>query len=603
MHRWILGLSMVVGCGAEPEVDPPGLTAVYSDGLGESARDAVAMAPAWIRDDLALSFLQLGVTKQNKLAEKLLSVQDPNLVDEVAFTIAHLSHEVLKDDDFKNNLILENAEWVYKVDPELDYVEIVEYGQAGVDDDWWTVARYTADVDGQIVEYEIDRDTWYWYVVHPRIEDERPYYIDAWAPCGSPTLECASTQADGMFWRQFLWEGAAETCPDDAFCPVMKDVAPAMTHLWNGGGGGDAGGAVRDIVDYMKSSDETLGRWFNFGAYDERSIQPNRIYGLGRGNCGEWSDMTTAIARTALIPNVNVNPSSWDHTWNAFWFETRWVAWEPVNTWVDHPYGVTYSAYATRGDAAVVLHTDLYTPDLFTLDFEVRDKKGIPVDGATVAVYSPWVSNDVTYWWPAGELGTDGAGQVSFALGAGFEYTFQVAADLGIHPADENSLDQATGGVEIGETAAVEVTVDGRKMPAGASFDLGQSQGPMRLSVALSDTEGRILGTSIRYGESYTRVDTSPTLDVFVVDAANYDLFVQGETFTVVSVDEGTARVDDAGVWYAVVSNGWAHSSAAFGTLTVEVDGGDEAAFSGSRREEVRYRLLPGEHVAVQVGG
>ncbi len=593
---------VMVGCNKAEEMGPaPTMTAIQAESqLTELAQEAVDLAPNWLKDDLALAFIRIPTKKQDKLAPFLIDLEDPNLIDEVAFTIAHLSPEVLKDGDFKNGLIVENAEWIYRVDPQLSFVDIVEYGEAGVDDDFWSTTTYHSVVDGQTVDFELPRDIYYWYVVHPRIEDERPLYIDGWATCYDSSLECASNAQEGMFWREFLWEGAAETCPEDRYCPVIKDYVPSMAEYWDGGGGGDAVGAVRDIIDYMKSSDETLGRWFTFGAYDERSIQPNRIYGLGRGNCGEWSDMTTAISRTVLIPNVNVNPSSWDHTWNAFWFDEAWIAWEPVNTWVDHPYGVSFAAYATRGDSSIFMQTGDYNDNTFDMEIVVRDKKGIPVDGATIAIFSPWESDGQTYSWPAGELGTDGTGTATFELSELQDYTFRVDAELGMFP-DEGGLTAGSQQVSAGTADTIEVELIGQKMPSGAEFELVDGSGQATLRIDVSDTEGRVMGLSPRYDSSYTVVDESPVLDVFAVDAANYDKFTAGEPFSVIIADGGLARIDPDQIWYAVASNAWASSTAAFGTLTAKVGPQSQADFEDKVETSLRYRLLPGEHVAIEI--
>ena len=42
----------------------------------------------------------------------------------------------------------------------------------------------------------------------------------------------------------------------------------------------------------------------------EAPIQPNRIYAVGCGNCGEWADMATAAARTNSIARPRVRSSS-----------------------------------------------------------------------------------------------------------------------------------------------------------------------------------------------------------------------------------------------------------------------------------------------------
>ncbi len=605
--RTLIIALLATACSLEESERPPREVTdtptleVRSIPLGEAAEAALTLAPAWIRDDLAVAFLQHRPKKQDKLAALLLDLEDLRLIDEVAFTIAHLSPEVLADEDFHLELIVENAEWVYKVDPELQYVDIVEVGDPMVDDDFWSTTSYRTTLDGQPGTLELERDLYYWYVVHPRIEDERPYYIDAWAECGSNTLECPATPEEGMFWREFLWQGAGETCPDGNFCPVLSEALADHDLLWDELGGGDSGGVIRGIVDHMKASDEAAGRWFNFGAQGERSIQPNRIYGLGRGNCGEWADMTTAMSRTALIPNVNVTPSSWDHTWNGFWHE-RWVAWEPVNTWVDHPYGIDFAAYATRGDASTFLQTPDYNQSTFDMVVEVVDKKGVPVDAATVAIFSPWEDGGQTYWWPAGELATDDAGRATFPLVELNEYAFLVTSELGTYPAEDGTLTLGSSGIAAGGTDVQAAELDGRKMPSGADVTLGEAGGSAALTVAVTDTTGRSLAQSWRYGGDTTHQPApSPLVDVLVMTEAQYALYESGESAEVVLAEAGEVAVDPQQTWVIVVDNAWVSATAAIGTLSVEVAPGPDATFEDSVSTDLRYRLLPGERAVLEV--
>jgi hypothetical protein len=568
-----------------------------SDDLRASALIALELVPDWIRDDLALSLRRLRDPTQDELAQLIVDLSDPFLIDEVAFTIAHLSPEVLEDPAFYPELIVENAEWVYRVEPELAYVDIVEHGVPGADPDFWSTTTYRTVLNGQMVDVQIDRDIYYWFVVHPRIEDERPYYIDAWADCSSGGMECPTGPELGMFWREFFWEGAAEECPDGAYCPVLSDALSSSDHLWNGLAGGDATGAIREIVDFMRASDPDAGRWLSFGAFGERSIQPVRISGLGRGNCGEWSDVTSALSRAALIPNYNVAPSSWDHTWNEFWSGDDWIAWEPVNLWIDHPYNVSFAATATRGDTSQFMRTAKYNSEIFQMEVRVRDSVDERVDGASVSIYSP--HNDG--WWQAGELATDGEGIASFPLVAGQRFSYRVDHPLGSHPAAEGQITPGPDGVAADETAIFRVQLDGVEMPVGRTAGRGSTDGPVHLTLALSKTEGRILGTSYRFGESFTRPDLAPAVDLWVMDRPNYVRFRDGETFTAVGFGEGAVDLPLDKRWFIVADNGRSSSRAAFGTLDLSIEAGAGAAFADSVQLAFRYQLLPGGHMAWQL--
>jgi transglutaminase-like putative cysteine protease len=72
----------------------------------------------------------------------------------------------------------------------------------------------------------------------------------------------------------------------------------------------------------------------SFTSNNERPHQPVRIITKHFGRCGEYADLTAAVARLALIPCTSIISISTDHTWNEFWDE-NWVAWEPVNGYID----------------------------------------------------------------------------------------------------------------------------------------------------------------------------------------------------------------------------------------------------------------------------
>jgi|GEM_PF-2420153 len=316
----------------EPVIPAPGL-ALHEDALAltELAVEAIGLSPAWLADDLVVAFDRLGATLQDDLALLIVDNDEPWTWDEIAFTIAHTSPEVLAASWFYPQLLLENAQLIYAHDPALDYVEIVDVGEPGVDPDYYTVATYRIQSGDQVVERTIERDTWYWYVVHPRIEDESPMYVDGWDACGSS--QCPTTPELGRFWRDFLWSGAAQDCPADTTCIVLEDVLADIDVLWaeqlySRTDNGAVGALIQFVLDAM-----------NFGAQSGqvRSVQPNSVYALVYGNCGEHSDITGAAARTALIPSQNVSAWGNDHTWNEFW-DDGWMQWEPVNTYVGHWY-------------------------------------------------------------------------------------------------------------------------------------------------------------------------------------------------------------------------------------------------------------------------
>lgn len=587
---------------AEPRAPVPALGPLSEHALGELSDEALARAPGWLQDDLELALRRVDADTREELAALIVDLDDPWLTDELAFTIAHLSPEVLDDEDFDPQLLLENVEWIRDVDPSLAYVDLVDEGEPGVDADYRTTARYVVEVDGALQSFDLPAEDYYWYVVHPRIEDEHPLYIDAWESCRRRSLECPSTAEEGAFWRGYLWEGAAADCPDGEFCPVLSDAMTEVDTLWSSDGGGV--GAVGAIAGFMLSSDPTLGRWFNFGAGSERSVQPNRIYGLGAGNCGEWADMTTALSRIALIPNYNVVPSSWDHTWNAFFDPSseRWVRWEPVNGWFDHAYGAPYANHTTRGDARVLMVTEDDTDNWFTMEVHVTDANGAPVDGAVVSIWSPYD----TYWWYAGEQSTDSLGVTSFTLTAEQEFAFRVDSPAGGYPESSSQITYGSTGIAAGETDVIEVSIVGAIPTPTAREALAPDLEPdLLLTVGGEATEGRVIAESLAYGpDTFTVEDAAPTVRWFVTTLDGYASWLDGLSTPVLAEgalgDGGEVPLASTDERVLVLVNEDALSTAALGELSLTLAREDEAAAPAVISE--RLVLPPGDHRAYALG-
>jgi hypothetical protein len=573
---------LVLAACTQPESEPraftPAFSTVQDEGLTDDADAALARMPAWLQPDLRLAFAQLvDDADQDRLADVILGVEDPNLLDEVGFAAAHLSPGVLGSKNFYPQLLVENAELIYEVDPSLDYVELVEDGVAGVDADWRTTVRYQVETDGVQSTIDLDPALYYWFIVHPRLEDENPWYIDAWSECTRSTLECAADPDTGTFWRRFLWDAATETCPEGASCPIAADYLPGAALLY---GAADQDDAVHRVAGMMLDSPNDT-RWFNFGAYGERSIQPNRIYALGRGNCGEWADMTSAISRTVLIPNVNVTPSSWDHTWNAFALGDEWIAWEPVNWWFDHDYASGYATYATRGDTSMWYQTEQYTADTATLDVQVVDEAGAPVDGASVVLWTPYGES----FWYAGEQVTGLDGLAEFTVGADQEVAWGAISDVG----GDGSLQGPVFGIAAGGTETVVTTVDGA-VPVAATPGISSDAGLLSVDVSVS-AEGRKMGDTYGLGDRSSQPSDAPALTTWVMSWDDYAKFTAGEAFST----QASLHPVEGGV--VVVGNFASVGTAAVGELTLTTSGDRVTSATETRP----FALLPGAWIAVGV--
>ena len=167
--------------------------------ISPSAAESLEIVPDWLRMDLYDMFTRISANNQEDYGQLLLSISDPRLIDEVAFTIAHSSKSILSSSD--PDLYVVNAEFLYQVDPEIAYADIIDYGEAGVDPDYYSTILYTSIVSGATVQYELPLDIYYWYVVHPKLGDENPSM--------NPTLT-ERTSTYGYLWREYLFYNPSE---------------------------------------------------------------------------------------------------------------------------------------------------------------------------------------------------------------------------------------------------------------------------------------------------------------------------------------------------------------------------------------------------------
>ena len=619
---------MLVACPQVEEDDPidsvvelgpaPVLSAEMSGrNLTELAQEAILLAPTWVAEDLALNLLRLKKNHQDEFAALLVDLDEPWLLDEVAFSIAHMSPEVLSLSDFYPQVLVENAQMIYARDEALKYVEIVDEGDPGIDTDYWTTTRYRIeDLDGNIEEKTIEPEIYYWYLVHPRMEDEYPYYVDGWASCSGS--ECSSTPEEGQFWREFLWDGALEECPEDRECPVVRDYVTdeSIDVMWKSKPYDRSDkGAIGALINWQKSA-------MRFGAGDERPIQPNRIYAVGCGNCGEWADIATAAARAALIPSQNVGARANDHTWNEFW-DDGWMQWEPVNTYVGHWYyyqnqegdtkesNAVYAITASRGDGYSSTERTVDYGNTFELTVEVVDKQGVPVDGADITMYGPILvyPEYEGYWWYAAEATTGPNGLAKLTLGEMNDYALRVDSTIGSNPPEENYILPFLESSTAGQDEFYSVTIDA-EMPSLSITEL-ESQGSDDLLLTLgTDLDYRLASDGSMLRGSFSIPVETGRLARFVVDQSNYEAFSQGEPFeahylaTALGSESDTLLLNSSEASYLVLANDLSEAVSVMGDLEVVLSRADGGLWEGDVEEvELHQKVLlrPGQHLAVHI--
>ncbi|MCG2825262.1 MAG: Ig-like domain-containing protein, partial [Thermoplasmatales archaeon] len=366
-------------------------------------------------------------------------------VDEIAFCIAHTSVDVLTDEDVYLEVFRKNAELIYEIDSYIQYANLVEKGNISTGD-YWTTVRYNYSENGVLKNTTLPPDIYYWFVVHPKISDEIPTFINP---------ETGRPDESGVFWREYLFYHADENYPSDPDTdtnndgipdyyypkdespPLLKDKISNVTVMYdnvpytappgydnhghyfednprNWNWSYDKGHAVEIVSNWVE---KTLPLNEQESDDGERPIQPVRIAHHHNGNCGELQDLTVAAARTCMIPTAGVNLIGEDHVWSEFYCvnESRdyyWHQWD--NHWSDSrsvidqfdDYWVNWGErggsgiFKWNGDDSITDVSDRYlidkdgNPVSSVVKVVVNDTDGNPVDGARVIMSSYWLADN-----------------------------------------------------------------------------------------------------------------------------------------------------------------------------------------------------------------
>jgi hypothetical protein len=561
------------------------------------AEQAIDRAPTWVTKELEDQLSRLSAGMQDTLANLILDAEDP-YVDEIAWSVAHVSTTDLTRDDFNPQLIVDNAELLYRVDGDVSYAQIVDYGDAVGGGEYYSTVRYKVREDGEVNEYEYPREIYYWYIVHPRGSDEVPTYIDPAVP-DNCTLLCnimdfTADPPAGRFWREYFYgcdtdeDGTIDSpCPTyfdeqcdndhdgtkDGPCPVLRDMLMEVDVLWETKKDvtGPENGAIGQASDWVH---RMLGRW---GDQDNcRPVQPVVVYYCQDGNCGEYQDMQTAAGRTALIPTLSVDAApACDHVWNEF-YERRWIEWQAEDEQIDHPEGHDgwtggqAGMHGWRGDGMSLSEsTKLYT-DFCELVVTVTDAEGYPVDGARVHVGSEPSSELCANHSQVVEVSrglTDASGEVSFTIGDSNEpncrrFYARVHTDWANYP--ESGWTEVIHEPEGGNTYYWDHQFTEFSIPRLSVSPAADPSDPSRenlMEVSYSVTESQGHGTGYSNGNHYREIFTPGDVDFFIADSANYSSYTSGSAFEAFEIAEDSVSGEisfmppEPDDWYAVWAN------------------------------------------------
>ncbi len=412
--------------------------------LSEEAKAAIQKSPKWIRVELENTFSLLNQNRQIELANMINNAIDP-YIDEIAYAIAYSSSVYLNGSYCYPQMFLDNATEIYSHDADLNYVDIVDYGTSTTDNDYYTTLKYyKIDANNNKIQIEVPREIYYEYVVHPKITDEIPAYIDPQAvehnPNGSHTLNITGPEV-GAFWRDFLYNHTEARIDGlGGNYPILKDSMKLCEVLW-------------DETNNKRSAVREATKWINdvmdFTSGEERPHQPIRIYSLHIGRCGEHEDLAAAVARACLIPSRGIEAYSSDHVWNEFWDE-EWWQWEPVNNsfkdffcyskgW-KKKFGTIFARVSSGSVASV---TDSYCENTSTLTVYVLDANDKPIDGAMVQLAAQGTIKDPPNADPLlydSYNTTDCEGKCVFVVDTNINYFARVDCSLGSNPSATNSV-------------------------------------------------------------------------------------------------------------------------------------------------------------------
>ncbi len=353
---------------------------LYSSGLTDKVKLAIAKSPNWIQRRLTRQFHSL--ENPEEYADLILK-SSKKYVDEIAFSIACSplntvpSIELLKDNAF---FLYENDKWI-------EYAEIVDYDDES--GNYYSTVRYNIIENGTEKQIEYPKDIYYWYIVHPKTSSENAEYIY------------------GKFWRDYLFNH------NDLGYPLLKEKLSNIKYLWDSESYHQPKNRLwTQSIESHPTAIEAISYWIGktvpAQAIGDRPPQPNIIAHEHNGWCGELQRIAVAAQRTSLIPSIGAYNVAEDHVWREF-FEKGWHQndnwWSDGGGAVDKPdvyeygWGKNMSAvYSWKGDDSIYETTFRYIlpEDRYEVKFVVKDIYLQPVDGARVTVLVQGIK-DITW--------------------------------------------------------------------------------------------------------------------------------------------------------------------------------------------------------------
>ncbi|MDD5530802.1 MAG: T9SS type A sorting domain-containing protein [bacterium] len=561
------------------KIDSTGITEFLPDNnLTATALQAIEAVPEWLKIPLWDNFARMSTQCQNTYGALILA--SPILwQDELAFVIAYVDSAMLERHRSSPTIFTDNVRLIYKHDSVLDYVRLVEYPG-------YTTAIYKmANDDQDTTEIEIPRDIYYWHIVHPIIVYEMLFYINPYTADINHYGTGSAAPPTGKFWRDYyfnypdtaqktVWScyGPADTIYAGTVSPILKDRLLGEKILYNNkidvsDSNGAIGRVTKWVNDVMVFNADSGDMW-----NAERAWQPVRQYHMHRGRCGEWTAVTTAAARAALIPTNSPNDVTRDHTWNE-WYDTDWHGWEPINNYVNstghyEDWGWSFRAiYNYRGNGYTWDVTPRYSQHC-TLTVIAQDSLGRPLDGARVYLFAPYYY-DNTQFALSDKKVADSDGRAEFLLGEGVDYCINVTATpRGCYPNTSGGyvkiITNSVAGQHYNWTcpSLVGATTSQPTIKASPGV-LTDTTKFYKIDVNFDVPQEIIRGKTIFFNElnSHTYqqryghyVDVAKNIEFFICNSANFAAYQSGSTFEAFGISH---NVDSGHISFVCPKDDW----------------------------------------------
>lgn len=558
--------------------------------LSSESEQAIKRAPLWLADQLRLKFNELrtsGVTTEKQYANLILTAGEKQ-VDEVAFTIANMSYQSLTDSRFISDkeAILRNAEMIYKFADSLKYVKLVEHKDEQTGDYYTTTTYRIYDpVLKDTIWSEIPKEIYYWYIVHPKMDQEGVYVKDN-------SNDASGQRTYGFAWRDFIWNN-----PDPAHnytnvnktttkgsiltIPRFGELIKSAEILW------DRNQTYYTFNRPFTSSTmalDIIGNWCSRAIPVDvtlpRAFQPNQILMKHDGMCNEDAFLVAATCRTALIPIIylgtwsedHVFGSVWDKDWNHFEFFRGGLA--PSG---NQFYGITNmlpgGSYGWKNAMVEGFRPDGYAFNFTSyyaktakLKLKVLDSKGNPIEGALINLFSS-PNGSTSNYLKCGTAYTDLYGNTEINVGEQKKFLAQVwHPKYGWAPTDSTKAyvvlnTNAVAGSTYSGNLAYETAIV--STPAVTKIGLPpQSNYAINLKIK---TQGILTGRNARDGQRsrfyFWNDEGKGLISAIICDSLNFVKFQKKEQFyaleSISSIESGdfTFAVPEDSKWYLILSN------------------------------------------------